>query len=54
LSYLAELSLAEDDHDWQALLLWKTPGAGNGALRFRPPHQQVAMIDLVFIWSDLS
>jgi len=28
LSYLAALSLAEDDHDWQALLQWKTPGAG--------------------------
>jgi len=26
------LSLAEDDHHWQALLQWKTPGAGNGAL----------------------
>jgi len=28
LSYLADLSLAEDDHEWQALLLWKTPGGG--------------------------
>jgi len=27
LSHLADLSLAEDDHDWQALLRWKTPGA---------------------------
>ena len=34
LSYLADLSLAEDDHQWQALLQWKTPGAGNGG---QPP-----------------
>ncbi len=36
MSYLADLSLAEDDHHWQALLQWKTLGAGNGAVRFRP------------------
>ncbi len=42
LSYLADLILAEDDHQWQALLLWKTPGAGNGALH-RPHRSSSAL-----------
>jgi len=42
LSYLADLSLAEDDHDWQALHLCKTPAAGNGALH-RPTGRRRAL-----------
>ncbi len=43
LSYLADLSLAEDDHDWQALPQWKTPDQARGSTRcaFARPHQQV-------------
>jgi len=52
LSYLADLSLAEDDHDWQALLLWRRRARGTARCAFARPHQQVAMIDLVFMWSD--
>ncbi len=41
MSYLADLSIAEDDHDWQALLQWRGWAGGTARCAFARPHQQV-------------